>query len=68
MSDYEAVKTVAKKLRQEKKELSGLVNAAGIASMNLAITTPPTATQKLIQTNLVGNDLLLSNICPSADS
>ena len=54
VSDYEAVKTVAKKLRQEKKELSGLVNAAGIASMNLAITTPPTMTQKLIQTNLVG--------------
>lgn len=54
VTDYEAVKTVAKKLKQEKKELSGLVNAAGIASMNLAITTPPTMTQKLIQTNLVG--------------
>jgi len=54
VSDYEAVKTVAKKLKQEKKELTGLVNAAGIASMNLAVTTPPTMTQKLIQTNLVG--------------
>ena len=54
VSNYEAVKTVAKKLKQEKKELTGLVNAAGIASMNLALTTPPTMTQKLIQTNLVG--------------
>ena len=54
VSDYEAVKTVAKKLKHEKKELTGLVNAAGIASMNLAVTTPPTMTQKLIQTNLVG--------------
>lgn len=54
VSNYEAVKTVAKKLKQEKKELTGLVNAAGIASMNLAVTTPPTMTQKLIQTNLVG--------------
>ena len=54
VSDYEAVKSVAQKLKQEKKELTGLVNAAGIASMNLAVTTPPSMTQKLIQTNLVG--------------
>jgi 3-oxoacyl-[acyl-carrier protein] reductase len=31
-----------------------VINAAGIASMNLAVTTPPSMTQKLIQTNLVG--------------
>ena len=41
-------------MKQEKKELIGLVNAAGIASMNLAVTTPPSMTQKLIQTNLAG--------------
>ena len=54
VSDYETVKSVSQKLKQEKKELTGLVNAAGIASMNLAVTTPPSMTQKLIQTNLVG--------------
>ena len=54
VSDYEAVKTVAQILRKEKREIEGLVNAAGIASMNLAVTTPPSMTQKLIQTNLAG--------------
>ena len=54
ISDYEAVKTVAQSLRKEKREIEGLVNAAGIASMNLAVTTPPSMTQKLIQTNLAG--------------
>ena len=54
VSDYEAVKAVAQSLRKEKPEIEGLVNAAGIASMNLAVTTPPSMTQKLIQTNLAG--------------
>jgi len=54
ISNYEAVKFVAQELKQGKKQLTGLVNAAGIASMNLAVTTPPSMTQKLIQTNLVG--------------
>ena len=54
VSDYEAVKAVAQILRKEKREIEGLINAAGIASMNLAVTTPPSMTQKLIQTNLAG--------------
>ena len=54
VSEYEEVKGVAKKLRQEKREVEGLVNAAGIASMNLAVTTPPSTTRKLILTNLAG--------------
>ena len=54
VSDYGALKTIAQNLRKEKIEVEGLVNAAGIASMNLAVTTPPSMTQKLIQTNLVG--------------
>ena len=53
-SDYEAAKAVTQSLRKEKREIEGLVNAAGIASMNLAVTTPPSMTQKLIQTNLAG--------------
>ena len=48
------LKTITQNLRKRKIEVEGLVNAAGIASMNLAVTTPPSMTQKLIQTNLVG--------------
>ena len=54
VSDYDAVKSIAQNLRKRKIEVHGLINAAGIASMNLAVTTPPSMTQKLIQTNLVG--------------
>lgn len=54
VADHNTLKSIAQKLRKEKRVLEGVVNAAGIASMNLAVTTPPRMTQKLIQTNLVG--------------
>lgn len=54
VSNYNSVKDVARELRREKRELEGTIHAAGIASMNLAVTTPPGTTQKIIQTNLVG--------------
>jgi 3-oxoacyl-[acyl-carrier protein] reductase len=54
ISSYENVKTVAKKLKNANLKITGLINAAGIASMNLAVATTPNMTQKIIQTNLVG--------------
>jgi 3-oxoacyl-[acyl-carrier protein] reductase len=54
VSDYAAVKAIAQQLRKQKREINGIINAAGIASMNLAVTTPPSVTQRLIQTNLMG--------------
>jgi len=41
VSSYEDIKAVVKKLKADGAKISGLVNAAGIASMNLAVTTPP---------------------------
>ena len=54
VSSYENVKAVAKKLKNEKVKVTGLINAAGIFSMNLAVATTPNMTQSIIQTNLVG--------------
>jgi len=54
VSSYESVKAVAQSLRKDGKRVSGLINAAGIASMNLAVTTPKSVSQKLINTNLLG--------------
>ena len=34
--------------------MTAVINAAGVASMNLAVTTDESTVQKLIQTNLVG--------------
>jgi len=54
VSDYDAVKEVARRLKAEKKDVTGLVNAAGIASMNLAVTTPKETSKKIVATNLLG--------------
>ena len=64
VSDAEAVKKVATALRKEKREVSGLVNAAGIASMNLALTTPAASVQRILQTNLMGTIFCCQQFAP----
>ena len=64
VSDAEAVKQVATALRKEKREVSGLVNAAGIASMNLALTTPAASVQRILQTNLMGTIFCCQQFAP----
>lgn len=54
VSSYENVKSVTRVLKQEGKVVSGVINAAGIASMNLAVTTPPAVSRQIIETNLLG--------------
>jgi len=54
VSSYESVKAIAQQLKKDGVKVDGLVNAAGIASMNLAVTTPPSVAQKIINTNLLG--------------
>ena len=54
VSDYSSVKTAAKEVKRMKKPVKAFINAAGVASMNMAVTTDESTVQKLIQTNLVG--------------
>ena len=54
VSSYDEVKRVVQAVKRNGKKVSGLVNAAGIASMNLAVTTPPQTAEKIIKTNLLG--------------
>ncbi len=54
VSDYSSVKKASKEIKRMKKPVKAFVNAAGVASMNMAVTTDETTVQKLIQTNLVG--------------
>ena len=54
VSDYESLKEIAKKLKSNNQKVEGLINAAGIAAMNLAITTPKNTTEKILKTNLMG--------------
>jgi 3-oxoacyl-[acyl-carrier protein] reductase len=64
VSSYESVKAVAKQLKKDGVKVFGLVNAAGIASMNMAVTTPQTVVQKIINTNLIGTIYCCQLIAP----
>lgn len=54
VSFYDSVKNVAGQLKKDRIRITGLVNAAGIASMNLALTTNLSTSQNIINTNLLG--------------
>ena len=54
VSDYASVKNALKDVKRMKKPVKAFINAAGVASMNMAVTTDESTVQKLIQTNLVG--------------
>jgi 3-oxoacyl-[acyl-carrier protein] reductase len=54
VSSYDSVRVVSRKLKKDGANVEGLVNAAGVASMNLAVTTPPSVVQKIVNTNLLG--------------
>lgn len=54
VSDPTSVKSAARSIKKLGMPVHGLINAAGIASMNLALTTPPKSVQKIINTNLLG--------------
>ncbi len=54
VSDYASVKNASRAVKRMKRPVKAFVNAAGVASMNMAVTTNEFTVQKLIQTNLVG--------------
>jgi 3-oxoacyl-[acyl-carrier protein] reductase len=64
VSSYENVKVISQRLKKEGVKVDGLINAAGIASMNLAVTTPPSVSQNIIHTNLLGTIYCCQLIAP----
>ncbi|MGA0162713.1 MAG: SDR family NAD(P)-dependent oxidoreductase [Bdellovibrionota bacterium] len=54
ISEYSSVKMAAREVKKMKKPIKAFINVAGVASMNMAVTTNESTVQKLIQTNLVG--------------
>lgn len=56
VGDADAVKTAFRRFNSEKR-LWGFVNAAGIASMNLVVATPPETMERILRTNLLGTML-----------
>ena len=54
VSHYSSVKNASKKVKRMKKPIKAFINAAGVASMNMAVTTDESTVQRLVQTNLMG--------------
>tara|TARA_B100001142_G_scaffold320392_1_gene365358 strand:- start:356 stop:1033 length:678 start_codon:yes stop_codon:yes gene_type:complete len=54
VSDYDAVKDASKKVKKLGEPIECVINAAGVASMNMAVTTDKNTVKKIIQTNLSG--------------
>lgn len=64
VSSYDSIKDVCQKIKRDGIKVTGLVNAAGIASMNLALTTPPAVVRDIINTNLIGTIFCCQLISP----
>jgi 3-oxoacyl-[acyl-carrier protein] reductase len=64
ISSYDEVKAVVQRLKKDGAKVDGLVNAAGIASMNLAVTTPPSVSRNIIHTNLLGTIYCCQLVAP----
>jgi 3-oxoacyl-[acyl-carrier protein] reductase len=64
VSSYEQVKAVSRTLKKDGVRVSGLINAAGIASMNLAVTTPASVSERIINVNLLGTIYCCQNFAP----
>ena len=64
VSSYEDVKAATQRLKKDRVKIDGLINAAGIASMNLAVTTPPKVSQNIVHTNLLGTIYCCQQIAP----
>ena len=54
ISDYKSLKKAYKLISSMDEKVYGLINCAGISSMNLALTTPPEIKKNIINTNLIG--------------
>jgi 3-oxoacyl-[acyl-carrier protein] reductase len=64
VSSYDEVRSLVRALKRGGVEIEGLVNAAGVASMNLALTTPPATSQRLININLLGTIYCCQLVAP----
>lgn len=63
VADSESVAAALKDLRRD-PSLYALINAAGIASMNLVITTPSETVRRIVETNLLGTIFCCQHIAP----
>ena len=58
-----SVKSFFSKVKKD-KDIYGLINVAGVASMNLLISTPEETINNIINTNLIGTIYCIKEVIP----
>jgi 3-oxoacyl-[acyl-carrier protein] reductase len=64
VADHASVTSALDELRRD-DSVYALINAAGIASMNLVLTTPPETVRRIVETNLIGTIFCCQAIAPA---
>ena len=64
IQSFDQIRKVAIDIKKEYGSIDGLINAAGIASMNLALMTPKKVSKNVINTNLLGTIFSCQNFSP----
>jgi 3-oxoacyl-[acyl-carrier protein] reductase len=54
VKSFKDLKRLSEDLLKQKIQVEGIINAAGLASMNLALLTPEETTRNIVETNLLG--------------
>ncbi len=64
VTDPASVATALSDVRRD-TSVYALINAAGIASMNLVVTTPAATVRRIVETNLLGTIFLCQQVAPA---
>ncbi|MDO8502331.1 MAG: SDR family oxidoreductase [Gemmatimonadaceae bacterium] len=64
VSDPASIAAALGDLRRD-KSVFALINCAGIASMNLVVTTPPETVRRIVETNLLGTIFCCQQVAPA---
>jgi 3-oxoacyl-[acyl-carrier protein] reductase len=64
VTNAQALRGLAQGLKSRSQPVSALINAAGVASMNLTLTTPPETVDTIIKTNLIGTIYCCQQFAP----
>ncbi|MEO5588165.1 MAG: SDR family oxidoreductase [Gemmatimonadaceae bacterium] len=64
VSDPESISAALRNLRRDRSTYA-LINAAGIASMNLVVTTPSETVRRIVETNLLGTIFCCQQVAPA---
>ncbi len=65
VSSEDSIKDFLRSVKKRAIGVTGLINAAGIASMNLAVMAPPKSVRTVVETNLLGTMFMCQAFAPS---